>query len=157
MPGNDSILDFLVVAKQNTYASQRDDASVEPLLPGSRQLEYRDGSLLYRDVYFGTAFFVGQETVYMDERPYWSMCYSGGVDQSCVDPNEVRNIYAFLRAALRQVSGEHIFRGPSEHIDGEYTYRNTYHGGFEEFHGSEYITNDGKNLYTLQYSGGMLR
>jgi hypothetical protein len=44
----ESILDFLLDAKRATYASQGDDASVPPLLTGSRQLEYRDGSYFYR-------------------------------------------------------------------------------------------------------------
>ncbi|WP_232223941.1 hypothetical protein [Anoxybacteroides tepidamans] len=30
---------------------------------GSKQLEYREGDYVYRDIYFGFAFFVGQETV----------------------------------------------------------------------------------------------
>lgn len=85
------------------------------------------------------------------------MCYSGGVDQSLVVPDDMRNIYAFLRVALRQVSKQHIFRGPSEYIDGKYTYHNIVYGGFEEFHGCEYITSGSDKVYTLQYSGGTLR
>lgn len=64
----ESILDFLVESKRQTYAAQGDNASVTPLLPGSRQLEYRNGSLFYRDVYFGVAYFVGQETIYKGEQ-----------------------------------------------------------------------------------------
>ncbi|WP_158077285.1 hypothetical protein [Caenibacillus caldisaponilyticus] len=46
------ILDFLIEAKRRTYASQGDDASVLPLLTGSRQLEYRNGSFFYGQVHF---------------------------------------------------------------------------------------------------------
>ena len=70
---------FLVNAKRQTYAAQGDDATVTPLLPGSRQLEYREGVLLYRDIYFGGASFVGQETVYDGPTPVWAMGYAGGV------------------------------------------------------------------------------
>ena len=53
---------FLVDAKRRTYAGLDDDATIAtPLLPGSKQLEYRDGDLSYRDIYFGMRFFVGQE------------------------------------------------------------------------------------------------
>lgn len=48
----DSFLPFLIRAKKETYASQGDDAAVFPILEGSRQLEYREGEYLYRDIYF---------------------------------------------------------------------------------------------------------
>src|SRR2546425_1028562 len=48
-----AFIPFLVNAKRQTYAAQGDDATVTPLLPGSRQLEYREGVLLYRDINFG--------------------------------------------------------------------------------------------------------
>ena len=100
-PLPESILDFLVEAKQQTYASQGDDASITPpQLAGSRQLEYRRGSFLYRDIYFGVSYFVGQEIVYKDNRPYWSMSYAGGVEPAITNALEIRPIYAFLREAL---------------------------------------------------------
>lgn len=39
----EALTQFLVQAKRQTYAGQGDDASVSPLLPGTRQLEYCDG------------------------------------------------------------------------------------------------------------------
>ena len=42
---------FLISAKRQTYASQGDNAPVAPLVLGSRQLEYQEGVLLYRDIY----------------------------------------------------------------------------------------------------------
>lgn len=152
-----SILDFLLEAKRQTYASQGNDASVTPMLPGSRQLEYRNGSLFYRDIYFGVSYFVGQETVYQDELPIWSMSYAGGVDQSILGHDDVRRIYAFLRAALRQVSSDNPFRGPDGYRDGAYTYRNAHEGIFDAFWGNETISRDNAIVYRLQYSGGLLR
>ena len=151
------ILSFLLEAKRQTYASQGDDASVTPLLPGSRQLEYRDGSLFYRDIYFGVSYFVGQETVYQDEQPIWSMSYAGGVDQSILAPNDIRSIYTFLRAALRQVSSDSPFRGPDDYRDGIYAYGNAHKGKFDAFWGYERISRDNAIVYRLQYSGGLLR
>ena len=77
---SESILDFLVDAKRQTYSSQGDDASVSPLLIGSRQLEYRNGTFFYRDIYFGVAYFVGQETIYKVEQPIM-------VKKSTISPN----------------------------------------------------------------------
>ncbi len=153
----ESILDFLIDAKQQTYASQGDDASVTPLLTGSRQLEYRNGSLFYRDIYFGVAYFAGQETVYKDEKPCWSMSYAGGVDQTITAKDDIQRIYAFLRTALQQVSKEYIFRGPTIFTDGVYEYTNTSEGNFEAFHGTELITQNNRIVYSLHYSGGILR
>ncbi|MHB1685341.1 MAG: DUF5680 domain-containing protein [Bacilli bacterium] len=152
-----SILDFLLEAKRQTYASQGDDASVTPMLPGSRQLEYRNGSLFYRDIYFGVSYFVGQETVYQDESPIWSMSYSEGVEQSILAPNDVRCIYAFLRVALRQISSDNPFRGPDGYRDGMYAYGNAHKGKFDAFWGNETITRDNAIVYRLQYSDGLLR
>ena len=70
---------FLVDAKLHTHAAQGDAVTVMPLLPGSRHLEYRQGRLLYRDIYFGGSYFVGQETVYQDSTFLWATSYSGGV------------------------------------------------------------------------------
>src|SRR5438876_531359 len=54
---------FLVEAKRRTYAGLDDDATVPAqIFPGSKQLEYREGDLSYRDIYFGMTFF-GTEAV----------------------------------------------------------------------------------------------
>ena len=87
--------EFLVKAKCQTYAAQGDDATLTPLVPGSRQLEYRDGPLLYRDIYFGGAYFVGQETVYYNSSALWAMGYAGGVTSAVSRPSDMRRVYDF--------------------------------------------------------------
>lgn len=67
-PDRAAFLSFLLDAKRATYAAQGDEATVAPLLPGSKQLEYRAGDYVYRDVYFGVAYSVGQEVVADRER-----------------------------------------------------------------------------------------
>jgi hypothetical protein len=42
----EALVHFLLQAKRHTYASQGDDATVAPLVPGTKQLEYRDGLFL---------------------------------------------------------------------------------------------------------------
>lgn len=73
------LVEFLRAAKAATYAAQGDDASVPPALPDSKQLEFRDGPFLYRDIYLGMFRFVGQEVVYLADRALWSMSYAGGL------------------------------------------------------------------------------
>lgn len=147
---------FLLEARRRTYAAQGDEASVAPLLPGSRQLEHREGGWLYRDIYFGGACFVGQETVYADGNPVWAMGYAGGMVGATIDPADTARVYAFLRQALRAVTPEHPYRGPSTCSEGPYLYTNESRGGLERFWGVEVITCTGRPVYELRYAGGML-
>jgi hypothetical protein len=154
---HEQLTNFLVEAKRNTYASQGDDASVQPLLNGSKQLEYRSGDYFYRDIYFGSAFFIGQETVECENRPIWSMVYSGGV----IIPNANRDIivpiYSFLRQALRLVDIKSIYRGPKRFESDNYVFKNDYEGTLDCFYGKETILLDGQKVYELHYNGGGVR
>ena len=146
---------FLIAAKQATYAAQGDAASVSPLLPDSRQLEYSEDQLLYRDIYVGMFRFVGQEIVYLSGHAIWSMSYSGGL---CPDipQSSARPVYAFLRKALSALPVDIPLRGPSTFKEGNMTYICQYFGSLEQFHGLETITEDDTCLYELNFAGGML-
>ncbi|UPK03681.1 DUF5680 domain-containing protein [Bradyrhizobium sp. 170] len=150
--------EFLVDAKRKTYAGLDDDATVlAPLLPGSRQLEYRDLDLSYRDIYFGMRFFVGQETVLAGAGVVWSMSYAGGVAPTVVDRNEFLSVYAFLRQALLAIRGDRPFRGPPQFENESFRYVNTSSGDVAEFYGEEQIHRAGIKVYGLRYGGGLLR
>lgn len=153
---HEHLINFLVEAKKSTYASESNDASVQPLLNGSKQLEYRCGDYFYRDIYFGYAFFIGQEIVEIKNCPVWSMVYSGGV----IIPNANRDtcgpIYDFLQLALRLVDTKSIYRGPTHFESGNYIYSNEHEGTLDCFCGKEIIFMDGKKVYELKYDGGRL-
>jgi hypothetical protein len=151
------LTNFLVEAKRSTYASQGDDASVQPLLNGSKQLEYRSGDYFYRDIYFGSAFFIGQETVEFENHPIWSMVYSGGVIIPNASWDIIAPIYGFLRQALRLVDTNSIYRGPNHYEENNYIFKNEYEGTLEDFHGKEIILLDGQKVYELRYNGGIIR
>jgi hypothetical protein len=149
---------FLVEAKRHTYAGLDDDATITtPLLPGSKQLEHRVGNLLYRDIYFGMGFFVGQETVQAGERVIWSMSYAGSVSSGITNRDELLAIYAFLRKALLAVEEALPFRGPAQFADVDFRYINTPQGDLAEFHGGEEVHRAGSKVYALRYQGGMIR
>jgi hypothetical protein len=149
---------FLIEAKRRTYAGLDDDATVAtPIIAGSKQLDYSDGELSYRDIYFGMAFFVGQEVVTDKRRAIWSMSYAGGVSPEITDRDKFLGVYAFLRKALLGIGEDQPFRGPSHFEQGSYRYVNTPEGGLLEFHGSERIYLDGMPVYGLRYSGGIIR
>ncbi|MGE5561204.1 MAG: DUF5680 domain-containing protein [Chloroflexota bacterium] len=152
-----NLVSFLVEAKARTYAAQDDDASVAPLLNGSRQLEYQLGDFHYRDIYFGFRSFVGQEVVEFHGRPVWSMAYAGGVTDAALSEDQVRDVYRILRKALSMVAPSHVYRGPAHvEIDG-YSYRNMAAGGLADFSGREEIRYDQRVVYALNYCGGLIR
>lgn len=148
---------FLVDAKRSTYAGLGDEATLpQPLLPGSMQLEWRDGDWSYRDVYFGMSRFSGLETVYWQSRAVWSMAYSGGIIGEA-DVADVRSIYVFLRAALMELSTEAPIRGPMKFVDAEMTYFCKISGDIEAFEGSERILHFERSCYALTCAGGLVQ
>jgi len=149
---------FLVEAKRRTYAGLDDDATVAAqIFPGSKQLEYREGDLSYRDIYFGMNYFVGQEVVQMGEQVIWSMSYAGGLAPGITDRREVLAVYAFLRKALLGIGADQPFRGPLLFEAGDLRYVNAPEGDIAAFHGEEQITRAGTRVYSLRYSGGIIR
>lgn len=152
---NDTQLaEFLVAAKRATYAAQGDAASFTPLVPGSRQLEYHLGNVLYRDIYFGFEFFVGQETVYVNDQPIWAMGYAGGMTDRTTDASAV---YQFLQKALRLVEAASPYRGPGLIRGDDFQYTSQTNGSLENFSGIERISRNRGIIYELRYHGGRLR
>ncbi len=152
----DKFTRFLCDAKRATYASQDSRTRVTPILKGSHQLEFIQGPLLYRDIYYGGNFFIGQETVYYLEKPLWGMCYAGGINVG-VDPTGTPGIYDFLGVALRAVPQQTPFRGPENLIQDEFEYTNRILGSFKRFSGVETIAYQAIPVYQLHYSGGLIK
>jgi hypothetical protein len=138
----DRFVDFLLEAKRTTF-------------------EYRDGDYLYRDIYFGMAYFVGQEVVFHRELGVWSMSYAGGVMPRPGDNSDPRAIYALLRLALRH-GGKHggkdePYRGPAALSRDVLTYTSSSNGSLATFSGVEGISREGTQIYECRYAGGFLR
>ena len=146
---------FIKAAKQSTYAALGDSASVAPLLPSTKQLEFASGEYLYRDIYAGMNLFVGQELVYRSGVAVWSMSYSGGVTVSASDA-ATSEIYRFLRTALLQVPEQLPLRGPASLSSGQLQYSCAVAGELARFHGTEIICIAGSTVYELHFSGGAL-
>lgn len=73
----DKIIEFLINAKKNTYASSM--GKVASSRPNSYDLEFNSGKLKNIDSYIGTHSFSGEEAVWDDLKPVWSMNYTGRV------------------------------------------------------------------------------
>ena len=147
---------FLVKAKIVTYASGNDEYAVPPVLAGSHQLEYFDGILRYRDIYFGGLHFIGIETVFKKEQPFWGMSYYGGVLPDS-DDLHIKGMPPVLKAALCEAPLEAPYRGPASFQVGDYFYENKIHGDIMSFHGTEIIRIQEQTIYQLRYSGGVVK
>lgn len=125
------------------------------MLEDARQLEFRQGRYLYRDIYVGSAHFVGQEVVYQDGKALWSLAYSGGI-LAGVAVQDAPAIYALLRQALLAPPADLPLRGPASLEATGMRYSCTVHGGLQRFHGEEHITRQGEPVYALHFSGGLV-
>ena len=70
------IIDFLLMAKKNTYAAANNKA--ESCRMNSQDYRYEDkNGFTYLDSYLGGECFAGEEAVWLHEKPVWSMNYAG--------------------------------------------------------------------------------
>ena len=108
------IIEFILVAKKNTYAAASN--KINSCRKNSHDYRYEDkNGFIYLDSYFGGECFVGEEVVWLHENPVWSMNYVGRV----IGENFSGD---FLKEVLMQVSAELPFRGPEIYAKGDYHY-----------------------------------
>ena len=146
------LLTFLIDARSNTYAGA--EGKVKPAFVGSTQLEYKKGGWLYRDVYnLGNGIFMGLETVYLKNKPVWSMCYYG--DFTKMTEKETDEI---LRAALIKYKEKtrlwYTVEWKKENF--KYVCAPDFQVGIEKVAGLEEIYKDKEKVYYLFYAGGLI-
>ncbi len=144
------LADFLVEAKINTYAAQK--GKVDSSRKGSHDLSYRRGGYVYVDSYFGEKNFSGQEIVYLEEKPIWSMNYYGKMLHENVPDGFIET----LREALLKPEILEPYRGCRYHKRSRYEYFCTTEGGIGFFHGCETVEYEKKEVYRLYFHGGQL-
>src|SRR3989338_3794482 len=108
MPSKESLREFLREAKINAYAGSGGNNS-RRLRDGGKKITYRKNNFYYRDIYYGFNPFIGEEIVFDREKPIWTMNYRGQVIR---EPIPAKEIYFFLRRALKRVNKGKPFRGP---------------------------------------------
>jgi len=140
--------EFLCNARSSTYAAGAVPID-NPRLLSSKQLEFQKGDYFYRDIFFnGNKKFIGQEIVYLNSKPAWGMNYIG----SQIGKIETN----FLKESLLKLSEKCRLGGVCEYEKREFKYHDRGQGGLEEFFGEEGISLEGKNIYKLNYQGGIL-
>lgn len=145
---NSEILDFIIEAKRNTYASKNNQ--VESSRNASVDFEYIKNDYKYHDSYVGSEFFSGQEVVYQNDIPVWSMNYVGKVFGEPFSGD-------FLKEALKRCSLDMPYRGPTLYEDKDYTYLCNVEGNFEWFEGREIIFFKNTQIYELKFHGGIIK
>jgi len=143
-----NIAKFLVRAKKATFAG--DGTKMEPSRPNSKDLQYVEGTLTYIDTYLGGDNFSGQEALWKNNTPFWSMNYIG---RSLSDNFSIE----FLTEALLLVPEEYPYRGPLQYAHGEHSYRCTIDGDFHWFSGREEIFYKDTKVYELVFHGGYVK
>lgn len=142
-----SIVEFLIKAKQSTYAGK--GSETEPSRLKSHDFVYKSGDYMYYDTYLGGEKFAGEEALWIKDLPFWSMNYIGKV----IGKNFSGD---FLKEALLLVPQEKPFRGPEEYTSGDYLYHCDIDGTFEWFQGKETISYQGDVIYECVFHGGLI-
>lgn len=144
----ESTIDFLVRAKRTTYAAK--GAEIVPSRPNSHDLQYVEGNLKYIDTYIGGEKFAGEEGLWCDDTPFWSMNYVGRIVAEGFNGD-------FLKECLMQVPKEYPYRGPMVYQKGENKYHCVIHGEFEWFKGYEEIFYNDTKVFECIFHGGMIK
>lgn len=143
-----ALIDFLIRAKQKTYAGK--GAEEAPSRPFSHDLKYAEGVLCYLDTYLGGDRFAGEEALWENGKPIWSMNYAGQVTGQLFSGD-------FLKEALLHVPKTMPYRGPERYENGDYLYTCTVQGDFDWFQGCETISFRGEKIYDCYFHGTSLR
>ena len=139
---------FLVKAKKATYANKTN--KVNSSRKESHDYSYQENNYTYLDSFFGAENFSGQEIVYKDGKPCWSMNYYGRVIEENFNGD-------FLKEALLQVDEELPFRDPLFYQKGEYLYLLRIQGKIDFFQGVEEIYYQTYKVYEGFIQGGIVK
>lgn len=142
------LVEFLRRAKRATYAGKGKET--DPTRPGSHDLTYGEGNLMYYDTYLGGEQFGGEEAMWVDGKPVWCMNYTGRVTGDSFSGD-------FLKEALLLVPEDKPYRGPENYRNGMYTYQCFVTGDHAWFQGHEIILMGDKQIYDCFFHGGSIR
>jgi hypothetical protein len=143
-----NLVDFLIRAKKATYAGK--GIETIPSRPNSHDFEYKENDLKYIDTYIGGLSFSGEEAVWKENKPIWSMNYFGRVIEDGFDGD-------FLKEALLKVSKDNPYRGLDGYKRDDYKYICNVDGSFEWFKGFEEIYKENIKIYECRFHGGILK
>lgn len=143
----DEQIDFLLRAKRATYAGHGSEAS--PCRPSSHDYLFEELPWRYHDSYLGSSHFAGEEALWHNDTPVWSMNYVGRVLAEPFSGD-------FLKEALLRGTPQQPYRGPQLYQHGDWTYHCHTEGSFDWFSGHEEIFFGDVLVYECCFHGGKL-
>jgi hypothetical protein len=149
----DGLEAFIVEAKSATYVG---GGSGSPACrTASHDIGYNSGSWRYLDSYFGGTDFVGQEVVWRDDEPVWAMNYYGRI----LEPEMIDGTIAgaIIKESLSALYRSGRFLGEFEYEIRQYRYVDSSNADVKSFLGIERIYLEGKEVYRLDYHGGLVK
>lgn len=153
------LAEFVANAKKNCYAGNGKEERAED---GSKVLTFQEGDFHYTDNYDGFYQAPGSEIVKWQKpngQRIWQMSYCGGMLQEYWGSEAFsREVFAFLKEVLKQVTPERPFRGPESHDGKGYFYDDNLTGDLTRFSGQEEIGNIDldKIVFRQDYIGGLI-
>ena len=149
---NKEMIDFIQRAKKATFASK----TAKPIKTKDNGLKYtyEESPLLYKDKYFGYFTDTGQEVVWYNGNPIWSMSYRGGM-LSHEDLSS--RCFSFLKRCLQKFPETFPVRGPEIYEEGDFKYENEWKGDINSFFGEEKIFLKKEQIYFRNYLGGTIK
>ena len=143
----DALIAFKLEAIKNTYAGYADTCSSSR--PASHDYQYEQGEYQYYDTWLGGEKFTGEEAIWKNGIPIYSMNYFGRT-------LDERFSGDFLKKALSLGTTDLPYRGPEFYDSGEYTYKTKVIGDIDWFQGYEEIYCQNTKVYECFYHGGAL-
>lgn len=144
---HDALIHFKIEAIKNTYGGCANTCGSSR--PASNDYQYAKGEFLYYDTWLGGEKFTGEEAIWKNDVPIYSMNYFGRT-------LEERFSGAFLKEVLCLATPELPYRGPEFYKAGEYTYKTKAIGTIDWFQGYEEIFCQNTKVYECFYHGGVL-
>ena len=146
----EALLGFLMTASRRGYAAGRSAVKMREA-DHSTTIVLEQGDWKFHDNYFGGEPYGGREVVFLQGQPIWMAVYYGEVDGANVD-----GVYSFLQRALREAPAGFPVRGPEIFTEDRFSYRNVHEGDVASFRGYETISEDGRQVYSAHYAGGLV-
>lgn len=148
---------FMSRASKATYASGGGTVN-KPWRRGFNELEYREGDWYYRDSYAGFLRSWGQEVIWYKDKPVWTCSYGGGMEPNNMDIVFANKTFSFLKKTFLAGDKQNNFqpRGPQDFQAGEWSYHCTLNGNIKKFSGHEFISRDGRIVFTHDFVGGLV-
>jgi hypothetical protein len=147
-----SLSRVILAAKADCYVGGR---AGDVLPDGRHVIGWQDGAFRYQDSYVGGTAFAGQETLWQDGVPDWSMVYFGRVlRDDLIDGARAADV---IRAALAAMYRAGRFLGGWDQDVGDCRYEDRNRGDVFDFTGQERILIGGIEVYRLDYAGGLVR